>query len=47
MIELTIAITLAILGLTVANTRCIHRVEKKLLRFMYEEKKENHELEDK
>jgi len=47
MIELVIAICLATLGLTVANTRCIHRVEKKLLYFMYMEKKEKHELEDK
>ena len=47
MIEITIALTLAILGLTIANTKCIHRVEKKLLRFIYEEKKEKHELEDK
>ena len=47
MIELTIAITLAKLALTISNTRCIHRVEKKLLYFMYENKKEKHELEDK
>lgn len=47
MIEITIALTLAILALTISNLRCIHRVEKKLLRFIYEEKKEGHELEDK
>jgi hypothetical protein len=45
MIEYTIAISLAILGLTVHNMRCIHRVEKKLLYFMYS--KEPHDLDDK
>jgi len=45
MIEYTIAISLAILGLTVHNMRCIHRVEKKLLYFMYS--KEPNELDDK
>jgi hypothetical protein len=46
MIEYTIAISLAILGLTVHNMRCIHRVEKKLLYFMYSNK-EPKELDDK
>ena len=48
MIEATIAVSLAVLGLTVHNMRCIHRIEKKLLFFMYEKKEsEKHELEDK
>lgn len=47
MIEWTIAISLAVLALTVQNTRCIHRLEKKLLFYIYEEKKEGHDLEDK
>ncbi len=47
MIEAAIAVSLAVLGLTVHNMRCIHRIEKKLLFYIYEEKKENHDLEDK
>ena len=46
MIEWSIAITLAILGLTISNLRCIHRIEKKLL-YLEFEKKEDHELNDK
>jgi hypothetical protein len=46
MIEYTIALSLAILGLTIHNMRCIHRVEKEVLRFMYTNK-EKHDLEDK
>ena len=46
MIEYTIALSLAILGLTIHNMRCIHRVEKEVLRFMYNNK-EKHDLEDK
>tara|TARA_X000000368_G_scaffold185337_1_gene146378 strand:+ start:304 stop:441 length:138 start_codon:yes stop_codon:yes gene_type:complete len=45
MIEGIYALCLAILGLTVHNMRCIHRVEKKLLHYVYENGK--HELEDK
>ena len=47
MIEAAIAVSLAVLGLTVHNMRCIHRIENKLLFYIYEEKKEKHELEDK
>ena len=48
MIEAAIAVSLAVLGLTVHNMRCIHIIEKKLLFFMYEKKEsEKHELEDK
>lgn len=46
MIEYTIAISLAILGLTVHNMRCIHRVEKNFLRFVYSQKEPN-DLDDK
>ncbi len=46
MIEAAIAVSLAVLGLTVHNMRCIHRIEKKLLFYIYENK-ENHDLEDK
>jgi hypothetical protein len=46
MIEWTIAITLAILGLTISNLRCIHRIEKRLL-YLEFEKKERHDLLDK
>ena len=50
MIEAAIAVSLAVLGLTIHNMRCIHRIEKKLLFYiMRNEKKEieKHELEDK
>ncbi len=64
MIEAAIAVSLAVLGLTIHNMRCIHRIEKKILFMQYrnkqevldeiksqilpwEEKKENHDLEDK
>tara|TARA_R100001594_G_C4024157_1_gene259790 strand:- start:597 stop:740 length:144 start_codon:yes stop_codon:yes gene_type:complete len=47
MIEAAIAISLAVLGLTVHNMRCIHRIEKELLFSIYEEKKEGHDLLDK
>jgi hypothetical protein len=48
MIEAAIAVSLAVLGLTVHNMRCIHRIEKKLLFYIYEKKEsEKHELEDK
>jgi hypothetical protein len=47
MIEAAIAVSLAVLGLTIHNMRCIHRIEKKILFYMYENKKENHDLEDK
>jgi hypothetical protein len=46
MIEAAIAVSLAVLGLTVHNMRCIHRIEKKILYFMYSDK-EPHELDDK
>ncbi len=47
MIEYTIALILAVLGISFQNMRCIHRIEKKLLRFMYEERKEVDDLKDK
>ena len=47
MIEAAIAVSLAVLALTIHNMRCIHRIEKKILVYMYENKKENHDLEDK
>jgi hypothetical protein len=47
MIEAAIAVSLAVLGLTVHNMRCIHRIEKKLLFYIYEDKKEGHDLLDK
>ncbi len=47
MIEAAIAVSLAVLGLTIHNMRFIHRIEKRLLYFIYEEKKEKHDLLDK
>ena len=47
MIEAANAVSLAVLVLTVHNMRCIHRIEKKILIYIYEEKKEGHDLLDK
>ena len=40
MIEAAIAVSLAVLGLTVHNMRCIHRIEKKILFMQYRNKQE-------
>ena len=40
MIEAAIAVSLAVLGLTVHNMRCIHRKEKKIRFMQYRNKQE-------
>jgi len=40
MIEAAIAVSLAVLGLTIHNMRCIHRIEKKILFMQYRNKQE-------
>jgi len=40
MIEAAIAVSLAVLGLTIHNMRCIHRIEKKILLLQYQNKQE-------
>ena len=47
MIEIVLAVALASLGISVANLRCIHRIEKDMLRFVYESTKTPRDLDDK
>ena len=47
MIEGIYALCIAILGLTIHNMRCIHRVEKRFLFYILEDKKEGHDFLDK
>ena len=45
--EIILALTLAVLGLTVQNMRCIRRVERDLLHHIYNRDFSKHDLEDK
>jgi hypothetical protein len=45
--EIIVALTLAVLGLTIQNMRCIRRVERDLLYHIYNRDFSKHDLEDK